>query len=633
MLVGKDLGWDIANHHYYLPFAWMEGRVATDLYAAGPQSYQNPLGFLSFYFMVHWAWPSWLIGCALALTHALNLVFVERIARLLWADTPSREGWIFSAVLLTWLTPIFLFVLGSSTVDAIGSALVLASLVLMLSAREGRRARMGVLGAGVLLALAFAVKQSNAVFVLAAAVLLLWQWLCGRRSFSDLLLCALGVICGLLLGMGWYSWFMWSHFGNPVFPLYNNIFQSPFASSSVVVAGRFIADNFYDAFMRVWDIALMKRFVYYEGFAPDIRPLALVLFNALVLALVLVCFVLRRKLRASYNAIDIDLLLFMVVAYALWMLTSGNGRYALPVFLLCGLMLVRGMYLFLPASAAKILVMLLAFFQGVYLLTASDLRFTVEPWDAQPYYKVDAAPRLVDEPFLHLTLGVQTHASIIVSALHPGGALMNPIGQVSLPLDETVLGRAFAERLDAWQGRTRVIVPVFDVADAEARDKAREGIDSLLYRMQLQVDVDDCELFSISRSAADPASIFAWLHAKNAFVGKVGELGFLSCAVSERVASDLVMEASMARADRVFAVLERECPEIYSPPGFTSDRGLGDWRRFYANRDATAIVSEEHGVMMQSPRYPLDRYIGSVDDVLSGRGTFDCQRWDLVTPN
>lgn len=633
MLIGKDLGWDIANHHYYVPFAWMEGRIASDLYGAGPQSYQNPLGFLPFYFMVQWAWPAWLIGCVLALIHSLNLVFVERMARTLWADAPGRGVWIFFALLLTGLAPIFLFVLGSSTVDAIGSVLVLAGLLPLFSAGGGRWRCWGLLGAGVLLALAFAVKQSNAVFVLTAAALLLWQWGRRRRRFTDLLWCALGVACGLLLGMGWYCWVLWNQFGNPVFPLYNNIFQSPFAASTAAVAGRFMLDGFADLFWRIWDIAQMKRFVYYEGFAPDIRPLLLVLFSLLALVVVLGRRMLRRPRGAGYKPMDIDLLLFMAVGYVLWILTSGNGRYALPVFLLCGLMLVRCLYLFFPAAIAKVIVLLVAFLQGNYVLTAGDLRFTAEPWDALPYYKVEVSERLEREPFLHLTLGIQTHASIIVSNFHPGGALINPYGQVSLPLDQSPLGRALKDRLQSWQGRTRVIVSAFDLADAEVRDGTRKRIDEFLYRIRLQVNVDDCEAFSILRNAPEASPAFAWLHQKNPFLGQAGEVRYLSCAVSETTVRDMVMEESMSRAGSVFVELEKACPEIYSPPGFTSDRGNKDWRRFYANSDATAIVSEENGVMVQSPRSPIDRYIGTIDDVLQGRGNFDCRRWNLVTPD
>lgn len=86
---------------------------------------------------------------------------------------------------------------------------------------------------------------------------------------------------------------------------------------------------------------------------------------------------------------------------------------------------------------------------------------------------------------LHLALGLQTNASVIVSKFHPEGALVNPIGQISLPRDQSSLGRAYEERLDAWRGRTRVIVPAFDLSDAKRRNDAREAIDGLLYRMRV----------------------------------------------------------------------------------------------------------------------------------------------------
>lgn len=81
-----------------------------------------------------------------------------------------------------------------------------------------------------------------------------------------------------------------------------------------------------------------------KGFAPDIRPLLLVLFSLLALVVVLGRRMLQGRAAQARKPMDIDLLLFMAVGYVLWILTSGNGRYALPVFLLCGLML-RCLYL------------------------------------------------------------------------------------------------------------------------------------------------------------------------------------------------------------------------------------------------------------------------------------------------
>lgn len=631
LLVGKDLGWDIYNHHLYLPFAWMEGRLIADLFAAGPQSYQNPLGFFPFYFMVKWQWPAWLVGCALALIHSLNCLFLIGIADTLWRKSEQRDGWVFGAVLVAWSAPIFLFVVGSSTVDAIGSAMVLCALMLLLRPQAG--SVMGLCIAGVLLALAFSVKQSNAVFVLATAIVMVWQWLVGQRAFSELAICGGGVLVGLLLGMGWYSWVLWSHFGNPVFPLYNNIFESPYAAPAAVVAGRFMPTDLWSYVVRVWDVALMKRFIYFEGFAPDIRPLLLLLLAGALGGILLFRRLVHREVALKFGWLrqDTALLIFIIASYVLWLLTSGNGRYAIPLFLLVGLVLVRWAFLFLP-RLARGAVLLVVCLQMGYTVTAADLRFSTEPWDAEQYFKVDVSQRLRDEPFLHLSLGIQSHASLTFFLNHKG-LLINPIGQMSLPFDDSPLGLEFKKRLSEWKGRTRIIVSRIDRGNVEVLSKTERRINELIYRLGLVVDLHDCEDVSVRLGLPESNSLFAKIHSHNMFIQDVRSVDFSSCAVVEGAPPNVELDRTMDRADKVFSIMESQCPGIYSPPGFASDRGLDDWRRFYPNSDASVLVSERDGVVVQSPRSPVDRFVGSIDEILRGRGQFDCKRWSLIAPD
>ena len=70
--VATFASWDVFNHHYYIPFAWMTGRIDADFFGAGPQSYQNPLGYLPFYARVRTGAPDWLVGMALTLQAAIH---------------------------------------------------------------------------------------------------------------------------------------------------------------------------------------------------------------------------------------------------------------------------------------------------------------------------------------------------------------------------------------------------------------------------------------------------------------------------------------------------------------------------------------------------------------------------------
>ena len=70
---GKDVSWDVFNHQLYLPCSLVSGRYASDLFAAGPQSYQNPLGYLPFFGLAMSGLPSWLFDvCSSGVIYCLE---------------------------------------------------------------------------------------------------------------------------------------------------------------------------------------------------------------------------------------------------------------------------------------------------------------------------------------------------------------------------------------------------------------------------------------------------------------------------------------------------------------------------------------------------------------------------------
>lgn len=177
---GKDMGWDLYNHHLYLPFSLLSGRYEVDLYAAGPQSYQNPLGYLPFYLMSVVAnWPAWLVGVMLALIHSIAVIVVYLLASRLWSGDAHRELWAVMAAAMAWISPAFLVVAGTSSTDPLMAVLVLLALLIVAGA-EDRLEHGAAFKAGLLLGCAFALKQSNAVFALSVGAVVVWRALMGQ---------------------------------------------------------------------------------------------------------------------------------------------------------------------------------------------------------------------------------------------------------------------------------------------------------------------------------------------------------------------------------------------------------------------------------------------------------------------
>src|SRR3954462_13813396 len=81
---GKDVNWDLLNYHYYLGYELLGGRLAQDFFAAGAQSYLNPLAYVPFYLLAS-SWHSVAASVMLSLLHGLSLTLLYLLARRLFA--------------------------------------------------------------------------------------------------------------------------------------------------------------------------------------------------------------------------------------------------------------------------------------------------------------------------------------------------------------------------------------------------------------------------------------------------------------------------------------------------------------------------------------------------------------------
>ncbi|WP_206859991.1 glycosyltransferase family 87 protein [Lysobacter changpingensis] len=628
---GKDASWDVFNHHYYIPFAWMTGRIDADFFGAGPQSYQNPLGYLPFYVLVSAGLPSWVVGLLLGLLHALAIYFVWRITGALWTHERKAVLWRTLATALAAVSPSFLMTLGTSSADPISAVLVLGGIWCLVSL-NGRRSPWIAIAAGTLIGLAFAIKLSNAIFVAAAGAMAIWQTARGRLPVASLLLCAMGGAVGVAAGMGWHAWVLWEHFGNPVFPFANNIFHSPHVSTQPLMARRFMPDSPLQWISRLWEMASMRRYVYQETFAPDIRP-ALALMVTLGGVLIAVHRLVRRRTQATSNHVsrwsgaDADLAVFCIVAYVGWLATSGNGRYALALLMLMGLWLARACYLVMPDKLARSLALIVIPLQLAHFVSGQDVRIAAEPWTNASYLPVEVPEKLADTPYLHLVVGgSQTNASL-AAFFHRNGALINPIGQMSLPM-HGANGDQLKRRFERWKGRTRLLFPAFPAVSKQ--DRLRNAVAVMIRRLGFTVDWSDCVQVRYRAATAPDDSSYWWIHQK--FLPGKLDRQLTSCALIAAPILPTTIDPMNEKAERVFALLERECPLVYGPSPPVTERAPNAWERLYANTDTVVVVSPTKGVLASRERVLSIRYLGTIDEVLEGRGDLQCKLWPLSTP-
>lgn len=237
LLLGQDDNWDLRNYHLYNPYAWLHGRIGTDLAPAGLQSYFNPLLDVFQAGLYRWL-PAPLVGFVLGWLQGLNAVLLIAIGRrVLPAGSPPRR--VIGLAIAGCMAAVFLSELGNTMGDNLTALFVLAGLWCALGA-GGPKARRTLLVAGVLVGVAVGLKLTNAVYAVAlAATLLLLPARPGRR-IAPVALFGTGGLAGFALTSGYWFWQLWQRFGNPLFPQFGALWPNRLISNAGVADLRFL---------------------------------------------------------------------------------------------------------------------------------------------------------------------------------------------------------------------------------------------------------------------------------------------------------------------------------------------------------------------------------------------------------
>ncbi len=229
--LGKDIGWDLKNYHWYDVFAWLNGRLGFDVAPAQLQTYHYPLADLPFYGLVHAIAEPRIVAFLMALPVAVAAFFLLRTLALLFPFDRSRANgvlWIGAATVIGLTGAAGTAAWGTTMNEWPSAALAMAALWLAVRAAvEGEdKRRFACMAAGFLMGCAVGLKLTYAIFAIGLlpacasygslrARLLRPVWSAGFMAL------------GFLACYGGWGWVLWREFANPFFPYFNAIFQSP----------------------------------------------------------------------------------------------------------------------------------------------------------------------------------------------------------------------------------------------------------------------------------------------------------------------------------------------------------------------------------------------------------------------
>ena len=339
--------WDWANYHFYNPWAFLNERWNYDIAPAGINTFFNPLIDIPLYLMVDgWNdYPDLIMFIQGFWAGAVAFVFYK-IIRLFFSENKWKDHSLSVLVLAFGITSWpFFSQIGTCTNEMSISLLVMISWWLILneikkSSTMVLRGRVFLL-AGFLLGAAAGLKLTAVTYCVASGATLI---LCYRflRPFPKLLgLFVLGGLIGFLLTNGFWMWRLYKSFGNPFFPLFNNIFKSEYYDLTSFRDESYLPPDFLGYIFYPFYILFSKFKTESEFFIIDYR-------NILLYSLFIgwLIYSLIRRHKKDYKQKQISRLMTILCflsgcSYVTWLLLFSISRYYIPVSLICGIIFVK----------------------------------------------------------------------------------------------------------------------------------------------------------------------------------------------------------------------------------------------------------------------------------------------------
>ena len=269
--LGQDLNFDLLSYHHYNGYAFIFGRLDRDVAAADWHTYINPvmdaLGYLGMVML-----PPRLFGFLLGAVHGLNVALVYLLSVVVLSDLRHARVLAGLVSLVTALGPNAASLLGTTMGNNVVSIPALAALLALVWLPSDVRSPVAVgwrssrlLLVGVACGAATGLRLTAAVDLVAVGIAVL-LFGAPRRPFRTQVqafaaLC-LGGLLGFIATNGAWALRLWERFGNPIFPLANQLFRSPYFDPVYSRDYRFVARDAWDYLRPPLDIALgrMDRF-------------------------------------------------------------------------------------------------------------------------------------------------------------------------------------------------------------------------------------------------------------------------------------------------------------------------------------------------------------------------------------
>ncbi len=422
--LGKDINWDLKNYHFYNAYAFLENRLTYDIAPAQRQTFLNPLLDVPFFILSDYL-PSSYVGFIYGFLHGINLSLIFLIywnlARL---QSLVKKIIIGSLIVIVASTgPGFISELGGTMNDNLISVFILLSIVLLILAakqmRVGRHKKgylLLCLG-GLIMGLAVGLKTTSSIYAIASGLLLPLLFDTKNIKIKTFLLYLVMGGIGFVLINGFWMGKLYLEYGHPLFPFYNNTFQSSAVAPVAFMDKRFLPKSLFEYL--TWPIvASLDSFRVCELKFSDFRFAFLYIF----LIFYFLTFVQKGitnqddKIPASQENLLFDwrmtnfLLAFFISSYIVWMVSFSIYRYAIPLELLVPLGILIVLDRIIKNRNTIILILIITLLVGI--VGYQDFDWGRTGWST-PYIRVDTSQFESEDEGLVIMLGYEPISYVI----------------------------------------------------------------------------------------------------------------------------------------------------------------------------------------------------------------------------
>lgn len=377
---------------------------------------------------------------------------------------------------------------------------------------------------------------------------------------------------------------------------------------------RFVPDTWRDAIWRPISMAAPDAGVYVEIMAPDIRFAAIV-------ALMLIWLVLARRAKWRLSQ-TLVLAVFVSAAFVVWLATTGNGRYFIPILFAAGPLCVALIHSLPTSRSFRALIALCVV--GVQAFVVHENNpwhwWGYASWNNAPFFEMALDATALSTPSTYVT--VLSNSYSLLAPRFPEASRWVNISSNPDP-EKTAEGRRIQAMLAASKSLMLLTLakPDYAGADGSPNKALRSALNGVLGIQHLALQNAGKCRFLPSKGLVNQA-----LGNKNSVDEKtLSEYGFWICPLQYPVnVPNLAEDEKNIRVEKVFAAVENACPRFFQPGEALTAR-IGDgYIRHYPSADIKLYVLDNGVVLYKYWRAMNPELIGTVDAILADGLKMDC---------